>query len=288
MSDKPETNPEGRRRPQRNRTRKPKAAGEEGAPASARSENSQKREKKERPPREPRERVPVPAELVGQTRTGTIVDVVLRGAAGFGFIEIDNGVRVHFRLAPFTEGNEFKARRGYEVSFTGDKDEKDRVYASNVRLTANGRAQAAEREAKIAADKAANPAPEKTRRPRRESKEGVPKEARAPKPAEGGADAAPKEKKARKPRERRERPIRPEDDRTLSLRVTCQGRAETHTVQAHLAQSIGKLKHAATEAFGAPVNYNVFHNDVMLTKATLRTLQDNDTVHIKEPVEATA
>lgn len=287
MSDRPETNPEGERRRPHRRSRKPKAAGEEGA-APARADNGQKREKKERPPREPRERVPVPPELVGQTRTGTIVDVVLRGAAGFGFIEIEGGARVHFRLAPFTEANEFKARRGYEVQFTGDKDEKDRVYASNVRLTAAGRAQAAEREGKIAADKAANPAPEKTRKPRREPKEaGAAKEAR-PKAAEGGADAAPKEKRVRKPRERRERPVRPEDDRSLSLRVTCQGRSEAHVVQAHLSQSIGKLKHAATEAFGAPVTYNVFHNNALLTKAILRTLNDNDTVHIKEPEAATA
>jgi hypothetical protein len=312
MSEKaavPETAGEGEKRIRRPRgPRKPKAEGAEGATAAAgaasegangrgprrprqRKEKSEggagtPQEKAERPkreprePREPRERVPVPPELVGKTSVGKIVDVVERGKGSYGFVALDNNVRVYFPTSSYADASEFKARRGYEVEFTCGKDEKDRVYASSVRLTPAGKATAVEREAKIAADKAAAV---------NNSADGV-KKARPAKAANSSSASATEggegEKKPR--RERRERPVRPEDDRSLSLTCTCQNSSESKSVVAVLSQSIGKLKHTATEAFGAPPTYNVFHKDALLTKAILRTLHDNDVIHIKEPVATTA
>jgi hypothetical protein len=295
MSDKaevPETNnaEEGETRRRRSRPRKPRTTSEGGAVAEGNGAANgtgrsprQRREKKEktaaasdenkekkssrpkREPREPRERVPVPEELVGQTSVGKIADIIDRGRNSYGFVALENDVSVYFKPADFADASDFKPRRGYEVEITCAKDDKERVFANAVKLTAAGRSAAAEREAKIAADKA-NSA-DATKKPR------------APKAASAAGDAGEGEAKPKRER----KPRRPEDDRSVTLNVTSANSSETKTVVAVMSQSIGKLKHAATEAFEAPVSYNVYHNGELLTKATLRTLSENDTIHIKEP-----
>lgn len=216
-----------------------------------------------------------PPLFFGKVTQGRIADVINGGRGRYGFINFgtedatETTPRVYFNFTDYQDA-EFVARKGYTVEFLVSKDESDRAFASNVRLTAAGRAQAAEREARIAADK-----PRGDREPRER------------KPAAEGAAAGAGEGGERKRRERPPR-VRPEDDRSVTLRVSCEGKPDVKIVIAKLGQSIGKLKHSATEAFEAPTTLNVFYNNELLTKAILRTLNDNDTIHLKEPVAATA
>ena len=252
------------------RVRKPRAEGEAAATPAA------PREKVERAPRPPRVSVPVPAELFGKIATGRIDGVINGGRSKYGFITInDTEARIYFSVTNF-DSSEFTARRGYEVEFLVSKDESDRANATNVKLTAGGKVQAAEREAKIVADKAVAP--------REKKAAAVPAAAAA-----AGAEAGERKKRVRAPRER------PEDDRSISLQVHCVGKTEVKTVVAKLSQSIGKLKHAATEAFEVSPTLNVFVNvtaenaqGVLLSKALLRALNDNDAVYLREPAPATA
>ena len=270
MSEAQINNEQTRRRRVRTRTRKPRAEGEAGAAAAP-------RERTERAPRPPRVSTPVAAELFGKNATGTIDGVINGGRSKYGFINIEGSdARIYFSVTNF-DAAEFPPRRGYGVEFLVTKDDTDRPSATNVKLTAEGKVQAAEREAKIAAEKA-SPAPARER-----------KAAAAPAAAAAGAEAGERKRRVRAPRER------PEDDRSISLQVHCVGKTEVKTVVAKLSQSIGKLKHTATEAFEASPTLNVFANvtsenpqGVLLSKALLRGMVDNDAVYLREPVPATA
>lgn len=267
------TEPTRRRRVRNNRSRKPKAEGASDAAAPA-----VKTERAPRPPREPRVNVPVPPEFFGQTKTGKIDAVINGGRGKYGFIAIDSSeARIYFSFEKY-DASEFVARRGYGVEFLVSKDDTDRTCAASVKLTAEGKVQAAEREARIAAEKA-NPAPKRERKPA-----AAPAAASAAPAA--GAEVGEKKKRVRAPR------TKPEDDRSVSLQVSYAGVPEAKTVVAKLSQSIGKLKHAATEAFDAPTELNVFlvnaenPQGIKLTKALLRGLSDNATVELRAPTTA--
>jgi hypothetical protein len=229
-----------------------------GPPSGGRADKKDSGEgRRESQPRQPRpESKPVPAELMGKTVTGKICDVIKRGKGQFGFIYIGDGStprsetpRIYFSFSEFTDEN-FLPRKGYSVEFTCAEDEDKRAFAANVKLTAEGRQQAEEREEKLKSS------------PERQ-------------PREGGESRGGR-------RQRREE----EDGRTVTLKVTCEGQSGEKTVVARLSQSIGKLKHAATKEFDAPIHYNVFSGGVLLTRALLNELKDNDSIHLKPADDA--
>lgn len=213
------------------------------------------REPESRPAREIIPSPPFPLAQLGLTVSGKICDIVKRGKGQFGFIYVGEGLhsvtpRVYFSFKEYTE-TKFPPRRGYLVEFECAEDASDRVFASNVRLTAAGAKEAEEREEKYLS----NP-------DNRKDQNG----------------------------ERRERRQRKDEDegRSVVLKVTCEGESETKQVTANVAQSIGKLKHAATLEFCAPIDFKVFcritpetPEGVLLSRAILTEMSDNDVIHIK-------
>lgn len=74
----------------------------------------------------------------------------------------------------------------------------------------------------------------------------------------------------------------------LTLQVTCEGKDGEQEITANVADSIGKMKHAATVAFDAPIEYSVFCNvspetpeGTMLSRTHLTDLKDGDHIHLK-------
>ena len=234
----------GRRRgPRRSGAAKTEASGEAAAP----------RERKERP-----ESVPVPASFTGLTKVGVVSAIIRKGRVKFGFINIcpgpeidESAPRIYFSFAQLADSTT-TIRRGYVVSFKCSLDETGRAFADGIDLTEEGKRIAAAKEVEIAAR-------------------------RAERPAEDG-DKPAAAKRERAPRERRQ-----QEDKFVDLKVTCEGKAETKTITFNFAQSVGKLKNVATTAFEAPVEYNVFHEGVFLTKALLVTLQEGDKIHLAAP-----
>jgi helicase MOV-10 len=249
------------------------------------AQSQDSKEKLENPAGAHRERVPVPADLVGRTVVGKIVDVVERGKTSYGFIAIDKAVRVYFPMSSYAADNGSKARRGYEVEFYCDKDDKDRVFGSSVRLTPAGKETAVQREAMIAADKAAssggNAVTKKAKSPNNINQANQTMVSEKSTAAADATDVAVDGEKIKK--RRRVRLTKPEDNKTVSLSCTSQNSAVTKSVDALLSQSIGKLKHTAVGVFSAPTTYSVYHKGALLTKAVLRTLRDNDLIHIQDP-----
>ena len=199
---------------------------------------------------------PFPIGDLGKTVSGKICDIVKRGRGQFGFIYVGEGShsetpRVYFSFKEYTE-TKFPPRKGYLVEFECAEDDTDRVFAQNVRLTTVGLKEAAEREEKFLS----NP------------------------------DNIRKDQNG----ERRERRQKKEelDGRSVVLKVTCEGETETKQVTANTAQSIGKLKHSATVEFCAPIDFQVFcritpetPEGVLLSRAILIEMSDNDLIHIK-------
>lgn len=241
----------GKRAPGSRRRGGRKPAGEK---TEGSGEASAPREKKPRP-----ESVPVPATLIGQTKTGVVSAVIKKGRVKFGFIHLGNGPeidesapRIYFSFDQLADST-VPVRRGYIVSFKISADESQRPFADNVALTEEGKAIAAAREADIAQRKSEKPAVEESEKPKRA------------------------------PRERRV-----VEDKLVALKVTCEGKTEAKVITFNFAQSVGKLKNIATTTFEAPVEYNVFHvaangEKVFLTKAILVTLSENDTIHLAAP-----
>ena len=155
-----------------------------------------------------------------------------------------------------------QVRRGYQVDFSVTKDEKDRPFATDVKLTAEGRVAAVEREATIAGTKVEVKEGKENKEVNKES-------------------AAPRQKKERKPRVL--------DERTVSLVVSAQGKSDFQVV-AQLSQSIGKLKFSCVEGLGVPTDYNIYCDrssanpkGIMLTKALLRNMKDGDKIFMVPP-----
>ena len=200
--------------------------------------------------------VPIPPSLIGKTATGKICDIVRRGRGQFGFIYIGEGEatradtpRIYFNFKDYTE-TRFPPRRNYVVSFTCLEDDEKRVYASNVQLTPQGAKDAEVREEEYLKRTAGE---------------------------------------KREPRERRERrDKRDDDERTVTLMVTCEGKSGEKQITAKLSQSIGKLKHTATTEFDAPIEYNVYCADgTLLSRAILAEMSEGSIIHLK-PAPATA
>lgn len=209
-----------------------------------------------KPPREVIPSPPFPLAQLGQTVSGKICDVVKRGRGQFGFIYVGEGShsetpRVYFNYKEYTE-TKYPPRKGYLVEFECSEDDSDRVFARNVRLTTIGLKEAADRDEKFLSSR----------------------------------DNTPKEQNG----ERKERRQKKEDSdgRSVVLKVTCEGESETKQVTANTSLSIGKLKHSATMEFCAPIEFQVFcritsetPDGVLLSRAILNEMSDNDVIHIR-------
>lgn len=198
---------------------------------------------------------PFPLAKIGETVSGKICDIVKRGRGQFGFIYVGEGPhsetpRVYFSFKEYTE-TKFPPRRGYLVEFECAEDDTDRVFASNVRLTTAGMKEAEEREEKYLSNPDSRREQNGERRERRQRKD-------------------------------------EEEGRNVVLKVTCEGESETKQVTANVAQSIGKLKHAATVEFSAPIEFQVFcritpesPDGILLSRSILNEMSDNDVIHIR-------
>jgi hypothetical protein len=228
------------------------------------SEKTEEEKATTRPPS-----VPVSKNLVGKMSSGIISDVINRGRGKFGFIYVDpdesksrnEWPKIYFNFKEF-ENKDIYPRRGYPVEFLCSTDEEGRVCATKVKLTAEGEVMAKDKAEKIAAERATASVAKET-----EEKNG--------------------QTEAKKNFNKRIRNRRVVSDRVIPLRVTCDGKEGEKIINAKLSQSIGKLKHTATVEFDAPTSYNVYSiNDetpdgVLLSKALLRKLEDNDRIHLK-------
>lgn len=221
--------------------------------------------KSRRPPRG--ESAPVPDSMVGSKQQGNIDEVVRKPVGGsikFGFIYIgkdggDSRPRIYFNVADY-ETKEFKPRKKYEVSFSVEKDDKDRFCAKNVSLTEGGKSQAEKREAEIAEAEAK----------KAEAEEGGEKKA--------GAKAQGSRRKAR-----------PVDTREVTLKLTAPGFDGETEVVAKLRESLGKLKHTCITAVGTEdISLNVFatSSGTLLNKQLLQEMKDGDAITLKPLPEA--
>jgi len=209
------------------------------------------------PKRERVPSVPVPPEMVGKTGVlGKVCDVVKKQHGQFGFIYIGEGEaaksdapRIYFNFKDYEAI--FPPRRGYLVQFNVMQDEAGRAYAGDVKLTEQGVLEATIRD--------------------EEFKKKLAAEGKEPRP----------------PRERRERRERRDDagddSRTVTLKVTCEGKVGEKQVTAKVGQSIGRLKYTIAAEWDAPTEYSVFCHggNTMLTKALLEELAEGDVIHLK-------
>ena len=212
--------------------------------------------------------IPVPPELIGTECTGKIFDIIKRFAS-YGFILINSETspknqkpKIYFNMKDYEEVD-FVARKGYLVKFNVTKDDKDRLCATNILLTTEGKAAAVLREERIA-------------KYREDEAAGIASGEIIKREDDGG------EKKKRGPRPRRE-----PNETAIPLTVTCDGKAEKMTVEAKIFQSIGRLKHSCIEAFGVTPNYSIYcqrtpanPEGVLLTKVILKQMTDGDNIHL--------
>lgn len=248
--------PQNNQRPKRNSAPRRRPSGGRRPKSAREAAPAADGEVKAKPPA-----IPIPAELVGMQATGKVLTILRKGRSRFGFIRIIDGNEfspsIYFTLAEYKDA-EF-LRRGYNVEFTVNTDEQSRHYAADIHLTAESQKEAAEWNEKYEA-----------RRNERAGEEG----------------AAP-QKAARPPR-------KSFDDRTITLKATCDGHSEEKSVQFQTSKSVGKLKSIITIEFNAPLEYKVYHispedpSGVFLTKAILSKLNDGDKVHLGVSKEAPA
>jgi hypothetical protein len=215
--------------------------------------------------------LPIPSEMVDKPITGNITAIIKRGRLKFGFIhlgevsEIDEDApRVYFSFAELTD-EKITLRKGYHVQFICKVDDKDRQYAAGITLTEAGVKLAAQREDEIEKNRSVRVAPsdkvERSERPERAERE-------------------------RKPRERKER--KPVEEKNVTLMVKCVGYDEMKEITFNVNESLGRLKNVATSAFGAPISYNVYYDNVFLSKSILLELGDKAVIHLAAPKEDAA
>lgn len=272
-SSRPSSNGKGsyrRRRPTSSkgpRAPKPKSDATESKPAAA-----EPAEKKERP-----ETVPVPENLFGTQQTGTVVITIRNRKFNFGFISLAKGEKAEDLTVPRVYYNPSLVKekglylyRGYEVTFTVEKDENGRTIAKDIELTEEGKTIKTQRDAEAALKREARAA-ERAAEAAKEAEK--PKKKEAPKKAEKKAAAPAGDKPARAPREKR----------TANFEVTVEGDAsKTGTVTDFvITQSIGRLKSLAAKAVDASMELSVYLvNDenptgVFLTRAVLNTVGES-------------
>eukprot|EP01038_Epipyxis_sp_PR26KG_P010037 gene10037-13494_t len=239
------------------------------------------------PPREPREKsgdsvervkiehIPVPTAVYGKTIVGVVATIMRRGSAKYGFIAIVSSPtveatredpRIYFSFKNLVDSS-LTLRKGYSVSFKVETDESNRPYAGSIELTEEGKKQAEIKEAEIAEKRS---------------------ELKVVDVADGAAAVAPTSGVKGAPRERRERPKRVFEEKIVSLKVTCEGKTETKTIDFNVNQSIGKLKIIATKEFDSPSTYSVYHvaaagaTPVFLTKSLLIKIAPGEFIHLAE------
>lgn len=245
-----------------NSRRRPVGGGEK------KKEEDDQQEGGEEAPRRRTADIPVPPELIGTEVTGKIFDIIKRfNGKSYGFILINSETspknqkpKIYFSLKDYEETG-FVARKGYEIKFKVSKDDLDRLCATNISLTAEGKVAAALREERIA-------------KYREDEEAGV--VSREVKVKVDG------EKKSRGPRHRRE-----PNETVVPLTATCDGKTEKVTVEAKIFQSIGRLKHSCIEAFGVPADYSIYcqrtpenPEGILLTKVILKQMQEGDNIHL--------
>jgi len=249
----------GRRRGIRSRRRPAKKSGEEE------EEGTGEESKKETKPRRARPEfkvIPIPEDLVGKSTSGKIFDVSRGYRNNFGFILIDlanstaaaDKPKIYFNLSEF-DSTEHIARRGYQVTFTVVKDEKDRFAATKVTLTPEGKVAAKERDIRVAEEKVQREAAGTTTKP------------------DGGES-----KEEKKPR--RVRTPNPNRDITINVSVSVEGQP-AKVLEVKPFNSIGRLKYSAIEAFQIPINYEILTSSgERLNKTLLRALKDGDSLKL--------
>lgn len=252
--------------------RRPNKTATEAAPAATTAETSEKRT---RPPRV--ETVPVPDEFVGKTYIGRISDVIRMGVPkprpAFGFINIgpnvepeENVPRIYFKRSDYTDPEEihYLPRRGFEVEFTVNKSEEGKFFATGVKLTPAGRAEANINKQKADEAKAAKIAA------------GV---IPAPSSGKAKADSRPpaRARTARKPREH--------DDTSVKLLITLEGKPGTKELEVKLGRPLGMLKRDVIKEFGAEGDFTINHvtadapAGIFLTIPIFKNLKDGDKLH---------
>lgn len=234
---------------------------------------TEQKESVDRPRRKRLPDLPVPPELIGTEVTGKIFDILRKYNFSYGFILINSETspknqkpKIYFNVKDYEE-KEFIARKGYEVKFKIGKDEKDRLCATNISLTPEGRVAAELREERIAKFK----------------------EDEAAALGSGESNSNTKLAGERKRSERSEKYQKRKElyDTIVPLTVTCDDKAETITIDTKIYQSIGKLKHACAEGFGVPLQYSIYcqrtnenPEGILLNKTLLKEMKAGDKVHL--------
>jgi cold shock CspA family protein len=261
--------------------RKNNSANNNNAPAEAAAPAPAPKPATESAPRERRPRptpAPVPEDMHGKKHVGVVSVLVRKGKFNFGFITVgegENAPQVYFNPSCLAEDNKVYMRRGYEVEFMCSKDSEGRSTAQDIRLTANGEATKAERDAAYQAKRA-----ERTAAP---AAAATPAEA-TPAPATENNGQRRGKKFLRKPRVR---------GTPVTVNVACHGKEGEKAIDIHTQINIGRLKGLAITAFGAPTNYSVYHvsadgSHVFLNRDILAKLTSNDKLYLGEPKESTA
>lgn len=188
-----------------------------------------------------------------------------RPATKYGFVSVGDDRKtaptVYFSFDSYKNTDEFILRKGYVVSYKVKADEKDadRFVAYDLELTEEGRTIATAREESIANDLSN----------------------RVDKESKGGDDVQKKKKKARSS-------SKPLDTRAFQLNLTGEGIPAGTTVEASMAQSMGKLKHTCLLSLGDTDDYTpqVYHSDGrLMSKAILATMADGDSIYLGPKVE---
>lgn len=309
-----------RRRPNTKAPRgPPKKQAETTTPAPVAATPAPVVEKAARPPRPPRvETAPITEDFVGKTFVGRISDVILHGQPirrpVFGFINIGDNVEavesvpsIFFKRSEFNDADHRYPRRGYQVEFTVSKNEEGKFFAVNVHLTPAGKAEADENkkkadEAKAArkeAAAAATPAPvattpapvaavKTTTKPTKTTATPKPTTTSTPTPAPvvKSEDGAAKKKSAAK---------KVKNDTIVQLKVTLEGKPESHTVDVKVGAPLGGLKKEIIKLFNATGDFKINHvtsenpEGTYLSMSILRSLKNGDHIHFAkaEPAATT-
>lgn len=251
-------------------------------------------------PRKPRvETVDLSDDQLGKTVTGTICDVIRMGEfnrPAFGFINLGDNVepvedipRIYFNRKQYLDESHRYPRRGYCVEFVVNKDDEGRFYASDVRLTEQGRVAADLQKLEFDKSKAerastSGPATTFTSKPPRTETRNEPRTVTRNEPrTETGSESRNEARNDSRPPNRRTR--RPIDDKVVNLKISVEGKEGVKDVEFKVGRALGALKRDVMRIFNARGNFVMKHitdeedEGTFLTVAILKTLEDGDRVH---------